>query len=603
MKIVAERDGPILGVHIVGPWATELVAEGYLAVNWEATPEDVAALDPPAPDAERAVRRGRARAHRPHAARLTAGDDEDREPRPTGASRRAVRGGPGLRGRHDAPARRDGHRGHDHALAEAGRRPVEADEPLFEVSTDKVDSEVPAPSRGVLAEIRMPEGETAASAPCSPSSREGAAAAARRRRRHRRTRRRAGAEAPTGAPARARGARRRARAAGARGRACRPRRRRRSFAAPPPAPEPAVPPPAPAPAHAAAAASAGHAGSSRHRRRARRGTRPSDDAVAAGDGGGGRSTSPVVRRLIAEHGLDPATMRGTGEGGRITRKDVLDAAAAHAARQVPAASDFEPIAAPPAPETIAPAPAPPAPVRRPRPPRPGRRPRRPARSAPAAPPRHRLRRPPVPARRPPPRRSGTPAAPAPGRARPGAAGARAGHRGRGPDGGPRHRRRAGGDEVVPFSNIRRRTAEHVVRSKATSAHVYTSVEVDFERVCRVREAAPGGVEGARGLLAHLPPVHRPCVLRHRRRVPARERERRRRQPRRAPRRPPRDRRRPRLPGSHRAGDPQRRRQAPPRHRPRDPRPRRRGPATSSCCPTRCSAARSRSRTPARTART
>ena len=37
VKIVAERDGPILGVHIAGPWATELLAEGYLAVNWEAT--------------------------------------------------------------------------------------------------------------------------------------------------------------------------------------------------------------------------------------------------------------------------------------------------------------------------------------------------------------------------------------------------------------------------------------------------------------------------------------------------------------------------------------------------------------------------------------
>ena len=37
VKIVAERDGPLLGVHIAGPWATELLAEGYLAVNWEAT--------------------------------------------------------------------------------------------------------------------------------------------------------------------------------------------------------------------------------------------------------------------------------------------------------------------------------------------------------------------------------------------------------------------------------------------------------------------------------------------------------------------------------------------------------------------------------------
>lgn len=49
VKLVSERDGPILGVHIVGPWATELLAEGYLAVNWEATAADVASLIHPHP--------------------------------------------------------------------------------------------------------------------------------------------------------------------------------------------------------------------------------------------------------------------------------------------------------------------------------------------------------------------------------------------------------------------------------------------------------------------------------------------------------------------------------------------------------------------------
>ena len=43
-KIVADRGGQLLGVHIVGPWATELIAEGYLAVNWEATVDDIAPL-------------------------------------------------------------------------------------------------------------------------------------------------------------------------------------------------------------------------------------------------------------------------------------------------------------------------------------------------------------------------------------------------------------------------------------------------------------------------------------------------------------------------------------------------------------------------------
>jgi dihydrolipoamide dehydrogenase len=44
VKIVAERDGAILGVHVCGPWATELIAEGYLSVNWEATPADIGLL-------------------------------------------------------------------------------------------------------------------------------------------------------------------------------------------------------------------------------------------------------------------------------------------------------------------------------------------------------------------------------------------------------------------------------------------------------------------------------------------------------------------------------------------------------------------------------
>jgi len=44
VKIVAEKDGPILGFHLVGPWASELLHEGYLAVNWEALPSDVGRL-------------------------------------------------------------------------------------------------------------------------------------------------------------------------------------------------------------------------------------------------------------------------------------------------------------------------------------------------------------------------------------------------------------------------------------------------------------------------------------------------------------------------------------------------------------------------------
>ena len=49
VKLVAGRDGSLLGVHIVGAFATELLAEGYLAVNWEANAADVAALIHPHP--------------------------------------------------------------------------------------------------------------------------------------------------------------------------------------------------------------------------------------------------------------------------------------------------------------------------------------------------------------------------------------------------------------------------------------------------------------------------------------------------------------------------------------------------------------------------
>jgi dihydrolipoamide dehydrogenase len=44
VKVVAQRDGPVLGFHLVGPWASELLSEGYLAVNWDALPDDVGRL-------------------------------------------------------------------------------------------------------------------------------------------------------------------------------------------------------------------------------------------------------------------------------------------------------------------------------------------------------------------------------------------------------------------------------------------------------------------------------------------------------------------------------------------------------------------------------
>ena len=139
--------------------------------------------------------------------------------------------------------------------------------------------------------------------------------------------------------------------------------------------------------------------------------------------------SPVVRRLLNEYGLDAGEVQGSGEGGRITRNDVLAAAAARQGPSAPAA------ASPPAPT---------APSRTVSPP-----PRATAPPAAAAP----VPAPVAPAAR---EEADAPAAP------------------------------STGDETVPFDNIRRRTAEHMVRSKATSPHVYTSIEVDYERVDRAR---------------------------------------------------------------------------------------------------------------------
>ena len=257
-------------------------------------------------------------------------------------------------------------------LKQVGER-VEVDEPLFEVSTDKVDSEVPAPSAGFVSEILVPEGETAevgTRLAVLSDSADGEQAPA------------AAAQAPPGEPAAA-------------------------PEPPSPAPEPAPAPPEPAPVAAAAPEPPSSPPAP---------APAPEPAPAAGQPAGASDAgvmSPVVRRLIAEHGLDASQIHGSGEGGRITRNDVLDAAAAQGSG--PAAP-------------AAPAPAPPSP-------------------------------PPAPAPAPP-----RPSAPAPPSAR------------------------AAGDEVVPFDNIRRRTAEHMVRSKATSAHVYTSVEVDFERVERARRA-------------------------------------------------------------------------------------------------------------------
>ena len=191
---------------------------------------------------------------------------------------------------------------------------IAADEPLFEVSTDKVDTEVPSPIAGTLTEIRVAEGETVAvgtviavvgGAGATPASAPVAAPA----------------PAPTPAPAPA--------------------------AAPAPAPV-VTPAPAPAPAPVATPAPAPVAQSA---------------PVAAPAVQSNKLLSPVVRRLVNDHGINIDALQGTGPGGRITREDVLDYIDRNGmtAAAAPVASPAPVVAQVPAPApVVTPAPAPPS---------------------------------------------------------------------------------------------------------------------------------------------------------------------------------------------------------------------------------------------------
>ena len=162
---------------------------------------------------------------------------------------------------------------------------VAADEPLFEVSTDKVDTEVPSPIAGVLTEIRVAEGDTvavgtviavvgdASSAPAPAAAAPAAVAPAS-----------AATSAAPSAPA------------------SEPETRTSAKVSEPEPVPAAAPQAAPAPAPA-----------------------PSNSTPTSSTSGSSVVLSPVVRKLIAENGLDVSRIQGTGPGGRITRDDVMAA--------------------------------------------------------------------------------------------------------------------------------------------------------------------------------------------------------------------------------------------------------------------------------------
>lgn len=182
---------------------------------------------------------------------------------------------------------------------------IEADEPLLEISTDKVDTEVPSPASGTLTQILVQEGETV-DVGTKLGQIGGSAAAAE-----------APAPAPTAEPE-----------------------------APAPAAEVAPEPEAPAPEPSAA---------------------PPAPAAPAPSGNGKAFVSPVVARIAGEHGIDPSSVPGTGSGGRVTKKDILAFVESGGTQQreaapAPAQPDAPAPPAPPPARAPAAPPKPPAPA-------------------------------------------------------------------------------------------------------------------------------------------------------------------------------------------------------------------------------------------------
>jgi pyruvate dehydrogenase E2 component (dihydrolipoamide acetyltransferase) len=188
---------------------------------------------------------------------------------------------------------------------------VERDEPLFEISTDKVDTEIPSPAAGVLKEVLVEEGKTVAISTVVGRIEEGAGN---------------GASAP--APAAAKQA---------------PAAPPPAAAATPKAAEPAAPPQPPSVAEP-------------------QGEPAAPVAQADGDPQTG-ALSPLVRKMAREYGIDLRQVKGTGGGGRITKQDLEAYMSAQGARTMAQAG----APAPPAPPAPAPAaaqgrPAAPAPA-------------------------------------------------------------------------------------------------------------------------------------------------------------------------------------------------------------------------------------------------
>jgi 2-oxoglutarate dehydrogenase E2 component (dihydrolipoamide succinyltransferase) len=357
---------------------------------------------------------------------------------------------------------------------------VALDEPLFEVSTDKVDTEVPSPIAGTVLEIRVNEGDTVQvgsviavvgdGAPGAGGEPAGAAAAGT-----------AEASVPAEAPAQA----------PAEASVPTPEPEPAPQPAPTPQPEPPAPspqpvpqpePPVPAPEPVPQPEPGPAPAPPGPQPEPPPGPEPVPppepmppipQATDAGTDGAAdhRLLSPVVRRLVNEYGLDPGAIKGTGAGGRITREDVLDHIERSGAKAAPAAAP-SPAAAPAAQASPASAPSPAAQ----------------AAPAPAAP------APAAPAEVP-----SAPAAPAPAAAAPARAGAPAVQAG-------------ARDESVKLSKIRKLTGDHMIMSKAVTPHAFSVVEVDYANVDRTRSAVKTEWKASEGFsLTYLPFICRALI--------------------------------------------------------------------------------------------
>jgi len=272
---------------------------------------------------------------------------------------------------------------------------VAADEPLFEVSTDKVDTEVPSPVAGTLTEIRVKEGETVSVGTVIAVVGSASASAS-------------------------------------------------AGAAPVVAPAPIVAPVAPAPVAQAPVVQPEPIRAAQPVANVATATRTQLPANASN-----KLLSPVVRRLVADHGIDVNALVGTGPGSRITREDVLD----YIDKNGSAPQILAPVAvAPTAPVIQAPAPV--------------------VQTAKAV----------------------TPASQSPVVQ------------------APKLTQSSERETIIPLTKIRKLTAAHMIMSQAVSAHAFSVVEVDYANVDATRNGVKDQWKQSEGFaLTYLPFIARAIV--------------------------------------------------------------------------------------------